>query len=224
VVNNITLRLVFLSWLNNPAWSAQVYDVETAFLYGKLEEPVYMRIPQGLDKFVGNFDPKVDCLLLKKAMYGLVQAARQWWRKFISILVKEFKFNRSQADACVLIREDEEGIIILCIYVDDALMVRDPRAIKKTVNQLQSKVSLKDVGPLSEYVGCTVVRDQNKKKIWMWQPDLITKLEKVFHDKINTLQVYKTLAAPGEFIMRPQNESEKVDAATHSLSLYSEVV
>ena len=217
VVNDITLRLVFLSWLNNPAWSAHVYDVETAFLYGELEEPVYMRIPQGLDKFVGNLDPKVDCLLLKKAMYGLVQAARQWWRKFISILVEEFKFNRSQADACVLIREDEEGVIVLCIYVDDALMVGDPRAIKKTVNQLQSKVSLKDVGLLSEYVGCTVVRDQNKKKIWMWQPDLITKLEKVFHDKINTLQVYKTPAAPGEIIMRPQDESEKVDAATHSL-------
>ena len=61
------------------------------------------------------------------------------------------------------------------------------------------------------------MKSQNKKKIWMWQPDLITKLEKVFHDKINTLQVYKTPAAPGEIIIRPQDESEKVDAATHSL-------
>jgi hypothetical protein len=41
---------------------------------------------------------KMDCLLLKKAMYGLVQAARQWWRKFISILVEEFKFKKSQAE------------------------------------------------------------------------------------------------------------------------------
>jgi hypothetical protein len=217
VVNDITLRLVFLSWLVNPAWSARVYDVETAFLYGELEEPVYMKIPQGLDKFIGNLKPKTECLLLKKAMYGLVQAARQWWRKFISMLVDEFKFNKSQADACVLIREDEEGTIILCIYVDDALMVGDPRAIQKTVKQLRSKVSLKDVGPLSEYVGCTVVRDGDKKKLWMWQPDLITKLEEVFHDKINTLQVYKTPAAPGEIIMKAKDESEKVDEATHSL-------
>jgi hypothetical protein len=51
----------------------------------------------------------------------------------------------------------------------------------------------------------------------MWQLDLITKLEKMFHDKINKLQIYKTLAAPGEIIMKPQDESEKVDAATHSL-------
>jgi Reverse transcriptase (RNA-dependent DNA polymerase) len=136
VVNDVTLRLVFLSWLTNPAWSAQIYDVETAFLYGELEEPVYMRISQCLDKFVGNLDPKIDCLFLKKAMYGLVQAAKQWWRKFISMLVEEFKFNKIQADASVLIRKDEEGVIILCIYVDDVLMVGDPKAIQKTVNQL----------------------------------------------------------------------------------------
>jgi hypothetical protein len=38
-------------------------------------------------------------------------------------------------------------------------------------------------------------------------------LEKVLYDKINTLQVYKTLAAPGEIIIKPQDEVEKVDAA-----------
>jgi hypothetical protein len=217
VVNDITLRLVFLRWVTNPTWKARVYDVETAFLYGDLEEPVYIRIPQGLDKFVENLEPKVDCLLLKKAMYGLVQAARQWWRKFISILVQEFKFKRSQADACVLTRDDEHGFIILCIYVDDALMVGDQTAIEKTVAQLRTKVSLKDVGPLSEYVGCTVVKDPSKKKLWMWQPDLITKMEGIFQEHIKTLQAYKTPAAPGEIIIKPKDASEVVDAETHSL-------
>jgi Reverse transcriptase (RNA-dependent DNA polymerase) len=98
-----------------------------------------MSIPQGLDKFVGNFNPKIDCLLLKKAIYGLVQAARQWWRKFISMLVKEFKFNRSQANACALIRKDEKGVIILCIYVDDVLMVGDQRAIQKLSTNFNPK-------------------------------------------------------------------------------------
>ena len=98
-----------------------------------------MKIPEGLNKFVENLDSRNDCLLLKKAMYGLVQAARQWWRKFISMLVEEFHFKKSQADACVLIQEDKQGTIILCIYVDDALMVGDPSAIEKTVHQLRSK-------------------------------------------------------------------------------------
>ena len=32
VVNDVTVRLVLLSWLTNKAWNARVYDVETAFL------------------------------------------------------------------------------------------------------------------------------------------------------------------------------------------------
>jgi hypothetical protein len=46
-------------------------------------------------------------------------------------------------------------------------MVRDQAAIEKTVAQHKTKVSLKDVGPLSEYVGCTVVKDPHKQKLQM---------------------------------------------------------
>jgi Reverse transcriptase (RNA-dependent DNA polymerase) len=72
VVNDITVRLVLLCWLTNRAWEARVYDVETTFLYRELEEPDYIRIPQGLNNFVENLDLKNDCLLLKKAIYGLI--------------------------------------------------------------------------------------------------------------------------------------------------------
>jgi Reverse transcriptase (RNA-dependent DNA polymerase) len=123
-----------------------VLDVETAFLYGDLEEPVYIRVPQGLNNFVQNLDSKLDCLLLKKAMYGLVQAAKQWWRKFISILVEEFKFKKSQTDVCVLTREDECGVIILCIYVDDALMVGDQELLRKPFLNSRQKFQSRMLG------------------------------------------------------------------------------
>ena len=142
-----------------------MYDVETAFLDRDLEEPVYTKVTQGINNFVENLDSKLDCLFLKKAIYSLVQAARQWWRKFISQLVEKFKFKKSQIDACVLTREDEHGVIILCIYVNDALMVGDPRAIEKTVSQVKTKVSLKDIRPLSEYAGCKMVKNPHRKKL-----------------------------------------------------------
>jgi hypothetical protein len=59
--------------------------------------------------------------------------------------VEEFKFKKSQTDACVVTREDEHGAIIFCIYVDNALMVGDHVTIKKTVVQLKIKISLKNV-------------------------------------------------------------------------------
>jgi Reverse transcriptase (RNA-dependent DNA polymerase) len=93
------------------------------------------------------------------------------------MVVDEFKFVKSQVDGCDLIKTDKEGTVILCIYVDDALIVGDLSAIEKTALQLRTKVSLKEVGPLQDYVGCTVIRNKDSNKLWMIQPDLIKMLE-----------------------------------------------
>jgi hypothetical protein len=65
------------------------FDIETAFLYGELEESLWMVFPEGYTEFLeekqtfnGKRDPEIYCLKLKKSIYGLVQAARQWWKKF----------------------------------------------------------------------------------------------------------------------------------------------
>jgi Reverse transcriptase (RNA-dependent DNA polymerase) len=68
------------------------FDIETAFLYGALDEELWMEIPEGYPKYLLEthnrvIDPKTHCLLLTKAIYGLVQAARQWWKKFKEVLL-----------------------------------------------------------------------------------------------------------------------------------------
>ena len=74
-------------WYINDDWIALQIDVRTAFLYGDLEEEIYMRIPIGMDI------SEEYCLLLKKSIYGLVQAARQWYIKLIKFL-KEYEYER----------------------------------------------------------------------------------------------------------------------------------
>jgi hypothetical protein len=59
------------------------FDIETAFLYSDLDEETYMRIPEGYVRYMLEVhnkvtDPATHVLLLKKAMYGLVQAAGHW--------------------------------------------------------------------------------------------------------------------------------------------------
>jgi Reverse transcriptase (RNA-dependent DNA polymerase) len=217
VVNEVTLRLVLLKWMTNPKWMAKVYDVETAFLYGDLPEPIYMKIPKGLEHLAPNYKVETDCLLLKKSMYGLVQAARQWWKKFIYMLSQEFKFTRSHADACILFRTDQEGTIILCIYVDDALMIGDDEAITKTVKQLREKLSLKEVGELQEYVGCTILKSRKQNRLIMCQPDLLSKLEKTFKSAVEDMRVFKTPTIPGEIIIKTTDKDEIVDKSTHRM-------
>ena len=77
VVNNITLHLVLLKWLMNPSWEAEVYDIETAYLYRELEEPIYMKILKSMEYLNDDYNPATDCLLLTKAIYGIVQAPGQ---------------------------------------------------------------------------------------------------------------------------------------------------
>ena len=48
VVSDTTFRCVMvLALMSN--WEMEVVDIETAFLYGILEEEIFMKIPEGLD-------------------------------------------------------------------------------------------------------------------------------------------------------------------------------
>ena len=79
-------------------YSAQIVDVETAFLYMDLEEEIYMECPQGMSD-VG----KVDCIILNKCIYGLVQAAWQYYKKAVKIL-KKLGFVGSNVDPFHMLR------------------------------------------------------------------------------------------------------------------------
>ena len=76
VVHNITYHLLILGMIIF-GLSAKIIDVETAFLYGDLNEEVYMDCPAGM-----NVTGPEDALLLSKCNYGLVQEAQQYQKKY----------------------------------------------------------------------------------------------------------------------------------------------
>ena len=63
-------------------------DVETAFLYGDIEEEIFMKSPVGMEEIDPGSSPE-DCYQLKKGIYGLCQEARQFWKKFMDTIKKE---------------------------------------------------------------------------------------------------------------------------------------
>jgi hypothetical protein len=104
VISDTTLHLIIVIKLLLGLQSGQ-FDIETAFLYGDLEEELWMEIPDGYEKYLYDYhnktmDIKLYCLKLKKAIYGLVQAARQWWKKFKSVL-QSLDYYPSRADPCL---------------------------------------------------------------------------------------------------------------------------
>ena len=82
VIQDTTFRIIcFMIIVNN--WVAEIVDIEIAFLYGDLDETIYMTVPEGYETVVK--DEKVDrntqCMMLIKTVYRLTQAARQFYKK-----------------------------------------------------------------------------------------------------------------------------------------------
>ena len=80
VVNDITFCILCLMVLHF-GYSSKIVNLEIIFLYRDLEEEIYMECPQDMSDM-----EKDDCVILNKCIYGLVQAARQYYKKAIKIL------------------------------------------------------------------------------------------------------------------------------------------
>jgi transposase InsO family protein len=91
------------------------FDVSTAFLYGQLNETVYMQQPEGYS----NGSSQV--CRLKKSLYGLKQAPRCWNKRIETFLVQQ-GFKVSDADPCLYVRVNNNKILLLALYVDDGLL------------------------------------------------------------------------------------------------------
>jgi hypothetical protein len=84
VTSELTLRILMVLWLIR-GYQAGSADVQTAFLHGRLEEKLFLTIPDGYVEFLKEIGENMDgnYLELEKTIYGLVQAARAWWKEFI---------------------------------------------------------------------------------------------------------------------------------------------
>ena len=103
-------------------------DVKTAFLNGDLHEEVYMDQPKG---FQDKGKTHMVCKL-KKSIYGLKQASRQWYLKFHEILIT-FGFKENLMDQCIYLKISGSKICIIVLYVDDMLLaINNMRMIFET--------------------------------------------------------------------------------------------
>ena len=157
-----------------------------------------MKIPEGYDEVINKEVDKKDCLILQKAIYGLVQAARQFWKKIVDKM-QEGGFQLSEADPSMLYREDERGICIIIIYIDDMLIIGKEEAIDAAIKVLQGHFQVKDPTGLEDYLGVQIVQRDDGKKAWLAQPTIIKSLEKQFGEGVAKKKMTITPGTPGFF-------------------------
>ncbi|KAL5621815.1 hypothetical protein BROUX41_005760 [Berkeleyomyces rouxiae] len=86
-------------------------DINNAFTEAVLKEDIYLRVPEGLPNVLEG------CVLkLRKSLYGLKQAAHDWYETISEYLIS-LGFKWLESDPC-LFRHHERGIHLL-LYVGD---------------------------------------------------------------------------------------------------------
>ncbi|XP_022019011.1 uncharacterized mitochondrial protein AtMg00810-like [Helianthus annuus] len=112
-----------------------------------------MKIPQGFSK-----EGETRVCRLRKSLYGLKQASRNWYQKFTSSLL-DLGFHQCKADYSLFIRKQGSNIVAILIYVDDVIMVgNNNEIVQETKNELNRLFSIKDLGGLKYFLGIKVAR------------------------------------------------------------------
>ncbi|GJT34778.1 ribonuclease H-like domain-containing protein [Tanacetum coccineum] len=133
------------------SWSVFQLDVNNAFLYGDLEEVVYMKPPEGY------FSSDNKVCRLKKSLYGLKQAPRQCNAKLTSTLI-ENGFSQSKPDYSLYTKSDKGVFLALLVYVDDIIITGNSVSeIEKFKVYLKSKFMIKDLEKVKYFIGIEVV-------------------------------------------------------------------
>ncbi|GJR39140.1 putative ribonuclease H-like domain-containing protein [Tanacetum coccineum] len=112
-IEAIRLFLAFASYMG---FTVYQMDVKSAFLYGTIEEEVYVHQPPG---FVDPAHPNKVYKVIK-ALYGLHQAPRAWYETLSSFLI-EVVLKRYHRHKHCLSRREKSDIMLVQVYVDDII-------------------------------------------------------------------------------------------------------
>lgn len=124
-------------------------DVVGAFLYGDLEEVIHIEEPEG---FETTRDGSKVCHL-RKALFGLKQAPRQWNKKFHSFL-ESAGLKATDADPCLY--ANDEHSLFFALYEDDGLLVAKDEPLLSTVIRKMTREFKFTVRDVQFFVGIQV--------------------------------------------------------------------
>ena len=152
-------------------------DVKTAFLNGDIDETIYMVQLKNFE--LGN--PKHLVCRLKKSIYGLKQASRQWYWKFDKV-ISSYGFKENTVDQCIYIKFSGSKFVILVLYVDDILLAsNDVGLLHDTKRFLSSHFEMKDLGDASYVLGIQIHRDRSRCILGLSQKAYINKVLERFN-------------------------------------------
>ncbi|GKB34809.1 putative ribonuclease H-like domain-containing protein [Tanacetum coccineum] len=170
-IKAIRLFLAYASFMNFLVYQM---DVKSAFLYGTIEEEVYVSQPPG---FVDPEFPK-KVYKVEKALYGLHQAPRAWYETLSTYLLDN-GFYRGQIDKTLFIKRVKGDILLVQVYVDDIIFGSTKKSLCTDFEQIMHKrFQMSSIGELTFFLGLQV--KQKEDGIFISQDKYVGEILKKF--------------------------------------------
>ncbi|KAL4025796.1 hypothetical protein IC575_014202 [Cucumis melo] len=187
VVDAITLRyLINLAVCEN--LDMHLMDVVTAYLYGSLENEIYMKI-QGfkIPESYNSNSRELCSIKLQRSLYGLKQLGRMWYNRLSEYLLKE-GYQNNPICPCVFIKKSQSGFAIIVVYVDDLNIIGTPEEHSKAIEYLKKEFEMKDLGKTKFCLGLQI--EHLADRIFIHQTTYTEKILKRFYmDKTHPLNI-----------------------------------
>ncbi|GKA50309.1 putative ribonuclease H-like domain-containing protein [Tanacetum coccineum] len=181
LVARIEAIRIFLAFASYMGFIVYQMDMKSAFLYGTIDEEVYVSQPTG---FV---DPKFPKKVYKvvKALYGLHQAPRAWYATLSTFLLKT-GYRRGTIDKTLFIKKNKNDIMLVQVYVDDIIFGSTKKSWCDEFEALmKSRFQMSSMGELTFFLGLQV--QQKEDGIFISQDKYVAEILKKFDfDSVKT--------------------------------------
>nr|GEV84433.1 retrovirus-related Pol polyprotein from transposon TNT 1-94 [Tanacetum cinerariifolium] len=209
---------LFLAYASFMGFMMYQMDVKNAFMYGTIEEEVYVCQPPRFK------DPDYPDKVYKvvKALYGLHQAPRAWYENLANYLL-ENGFQRGKIDQTLFIKRHKGDIILVQIYVDDIIFGSTNKDLCKDFKKLmKDKFQMSSMRELTFFLGLQV--KQKKDGLFISQDKYVAEILRKFgltdgKSASTPIDTQKPLLKdPDEFIMKAEDDLDSI------LDLFTDVV
>ncbi|GJZ17301.1 putative ribonuclease H-like domain-containing protein [Tanacetum coccineum] len=154
-IEAIRLFLAFASYMG---FTVYQMDVKSAFLYGTIEEEVYVHQPPG---FVDPAHPNKVYKVIK-SLYGLHQAPRVWYEKLSTFLMKN-GFRRGTIDKTLFIKKKRSDIMLVQVYVDDIIFGSTKKSMCTEFEEsMHKRFQMSSMGELTFFLGLQVKQQPDR--------------------------------------------------------------
>nr|GEX02240.1 putative ribonuclease H-like domain-containing protein [Tanacetum cinerariifolium] len=148
---------LFLAYASFMGFMVYQMDVKSAFIYGTIEEEVYVYQPLGFEE--PDHPDKVYKVV--KALYGLHQAPRAWYETLANYLL-ENGFQRGKIDQTLFIKRQKGDILLVHIYVDDIIFGATNKDLCKSFEKLmKDKFQMSSIRELTFFLGLQVKKKKD---------------------------------------------------------------